>query len=158
MIDYKFRGRSTHSLDDKGRLIVPARFREVFKAKYNDDRFILTNLRQCLVAYPWDEWRIIEDTATSVADIDENVKAFLRFFISGAVEISSDRQGRVLIPPSLREYAGLEKEIILAGLGKTFEIWDKARWDEEMEKTRTNFGQISKDVAQIWPKSGLHIV
>lgn len=149
-----FRGRSTHNLDDKGRLIIPSRFREVFRARYNDERFILTNLRQCLVAYPWEEWRIIEDKAAAVSDIDESVKAFLRFFISGAVEVTLDRQARVLIPPSLREYAGLEKEIVLVGLVKNFEIWDKSLWDQELEKTRSNYDQITKNIVPLWPKVG----
>ncbi len=143
-----FRGRSAHSLDSKGRIIIPARFREVLKARY-DDGLVVTNLHRCLVAYPFEEWRLIENKAASLSDIDENVKAFLRIFISGAVECPLDRQGRVLIPPSLREYASLEKEVILAGMLKNFEIWDKALWDEEIKKSRDNYQQLTVTLAQI---------
>ena len=143
-----FRGRSTHTLDSKGRLIIPARFREVLRAGY-DDRLIITNLHRCLVAYPFEEWRLIENKTASLSAIDENVKAFLRLFISGAVECPLDRQGRVLIPPSLREYADLNKEIVLAGMLKNFEIWDKALWDEEINKSRENYPQLSATLAQI---------
>ncbi|MFH1146811.1 MAG: division/cell wall cluster transcriptional repressor MraZ [Pseudomonadota bacterium] len=142
-----FRGRSTHALDDKGRIIIPARFRDVLKAQY-DDRLVITNLRLCLVAYPFEEWRSIEDKAASLSDIDEHVKAFLRLIISGAIECPVDRQGRVLVPPSLREYARLEKEIVLVGMLKHFEIWDKSLWDEEMQRSRDNYTQISAYMAQ----------
>ncbi len=143
-----FRGRSSHSLDDKGRIIIPSRFREVLKAKY-DDRLVVTNGQHCLVAYPFEEWRLIENKVASLSDIDENVQAFLRLFISGAVESPLDRQGRFLIPPSLREYASLDKEIILAGLVKKFEIWDKTLWDEEIAKARNNYQQLSTTLSQI---------
>lgn len=143
-----FRGRSTHSLDSKGRLIIPARFREVLKAEY-DHRLIVTNLHHCLAAYPFERWCLIEDKVAALSDIDETVKSFLRLVISGAVECPLDRQGRILIPPSLREYAGLQKEIVLAGMLKNFEIWDKALWDEEIKKSQDNYPQTSVTLAQI---------
>lgn len=142
-----FRGRSTHNLDDKGRLIIPARFREVLKAQH-DDRLVITNLRRCLVAYPFEEWRSIENKAASLSDVDEHIKAFLRLIISGAAECPVDRQGRVLVPPSLREYARLEKEIVLVGMLKHFEIWDKSLWDEELKRSRDNYAEISAYMSQ----------
>ncbi len=143
-----FRGRSTHSLDDKGRVMIPTRFREVLKAQY-DDRLVITNRHSCLVAYPFEEWRLFENKAADLSDINEDVKAFLRLYVSGAVECPVDRQGRVLIPPSLREYASLGKEIVLAGMLKNFEIWDKSLWDEELNRARANYPHLSVNLP--WP-------
>ena len=97
-----FRGRSIHTLDAKGRIRIPTRFRDILKTRY-EDRFVITNLDRCLVAYPLQEWEIIEEKLGSLSLVRQDVKAFQRFFISGATECSFDKQGRVLIPQTLRE-------------------------------------------------------
>jgi MraZ protein len=143
-----FRGRSAHTLDAKGRIRIPSRFRETLKTLY-DDRFIITNLDRCLIAYPLQEWEKIEERMGELSFVRQDVKAFQRFFISGATECNFDKQGRVLIPQTLREHACLEREAILAGMVKSFEIWSKPLWDEEIKIYHENYGQITETLADL---------
>ena len=141
-----FRGRYEHTIDAKGRVSIPAKFRELLAEK-KDDRLILTNFDRCLVAYPYEEWRTLEERASSLSMVKKEVKAFQRFFISGATECPIDRLGRILIPPTLREYARLEKNVVFTGMLKKFEIWSKERWLEEIKSSEENFEDISEAVA-----------
>jgi MraZ protein len=143
-----FRGRSVHTLDAKGRVRIPSRFREILKTQF-DDRFIITNLDRCLIAYPLREWEKIEEKLGDLSFVRQDVKAFQRFFISGATECNFDKQGRVLIPQTLREHACLERETVLAGMVKSFEIWSKPLWDEEIKRSHENFGQITSTLAEL---------
>ena len=143
-----FRGRSVHTLDAKGRVRIPSRFREILKTQF-DDRFIITNLDRCLIAYPLREWEKIEEKLGDLSFVRQDVKAFQRFFISGATECNFDKQGRVLIPQTLREHACLERETVLAGMVKSFEIWSKPLWDEEIKRSHENFGQITATLAEL---------
>ena len=132
-----FRGRYDHTIDLKGRVSIPVKFREVLKEIY-DERLIITNLDGCLVAYPYDEWLTIEEKVSSKSMVRKDVKSFKRFFISAATECSIDKQGRVLIPPTLREYAKLEKDIVFVGMTKMIEIWRKENWEEEITLAEAN--------------------
>lgn len=141
-----FRGRFFHTLDAKGRVSIPAKFRELLTEKY-DDRLILTNFDRCLVAYPYEEWRVLEEKVSSLSMVKKEVKSFQRFFISGAVECPIDKLGRILVPPSLRDYAKLEKNVIFAGMLQKFEIWSEDRWNEEIQRTEANFEGVSEVLA-----------
>ena len=143
-----FRGRSIHTLDAKGRIRIPTRFRDILKTRY-EDRFVITNLDRCLVAYPLQEWEIIEERLGSLSLVRQDVKAFQRFFISGASECNFDKQGRVLIPQTLREHASLEREVVLAGMLRSFEIWSKDYWDQEIKTAHDNFSQITSTLAEL---------
>ena len=123
-----FRGRYLHQIDVKGRLSVPSRFREILVSNF-DDRLILTNLDQCLWAYPVPEWQELERKVGALPQFMEEIKALQRVFISAAVECPIDRQGRILIPPTLREYAGLDRDVVVVGMTKRFEIWAGERWE-----------------------------
>jgi MraZ protein len=141
-----FRGRFEHTIDGKGRVSIPAKFRELLVEKY-DDRLILTNFDRCLVAYPFEEWQVLEEKVSSLSMIKKEVKAFQRFFISGAAEVPIDKLGRILVPPTLREYAHLERNVVFAGLGKKFELWSKERWQEEIKRSQEDFEGISEALA-----------
>ncbi|MBM2839353.1 MAG: MraZ protein [Deltaproteobacteria bacterium] len=141
-----FRGQYEHTIDPKGRVSVPSKFREVLAAK-GDGRLVITPFENHLMAYPFDEWRTFEDRMASLSFVKEEEAAFVRYLISGAVDCDVDKQGRVLIPPTLRESAGLEVEVVLAGVLKKFEIWDKKRWTDERKKTLENFGSIKGALA-----------
>ena len=125
-----FRGSSYHTLDAKGRLIIPARFREVIRADGHDS-VVVSRMDRCLLAYPFEEWQQLETRIMSQVDKSENMRRFRRVFIGGAHECNCDKQDRILIPPTLREYAGLDKEIVLVGVLDHFEIWSREGWDSE---------------------------
>ena len=130
-----FRGRFAHTIDPKGRTSIPSKFREVLAANY-DERLIITNFDGCLWAYPVAEWQIIENKVAALPQFKEEVKALQRIFISAATECPVDKQGRILVPPTLRDYAGLKKEIILVGMTKRIEIWSKENWNTVFEKSQ----------------------
>jgi MraZ protein len=137
-----FRGRSKHFLDAKGRLAIPARFREILQNK-SANILVLTNHDNCLWAFAQDEWKTIEENAARMPQLDHAVNTYLRYFISGAQECFV-KQGRITIPPDLREISGLKKEVVLVGGLKLFEIWDRERWEEEFERAKRNFPQVSQ--------------
>lgn len=143
-----FRGRFEHTIDSKGRVSIPAKFREVLGEKYSD-RLILTNFDRCLVVYPYEEWRVLEERVSSLSIVKKEVKSFQRFFISGAAECQIDKLGRILIPPTLRDYAKLERDVVFAGMLKNFEIWAKECFLEEIKRTEENFDGMGEALANL---------
>jgi MraZ protein len=143
-----FRGRSNHLIDSKGRVSVPARFRDLIKSN-GDPRLIVTNSDRCLAVYPLKEWQEIEEKVGQLSLVDPDIRSYKRFFISGACECGLDSQSRILIPPTLREHAGLEKEVILAGQLKYFEIWDKVKFEEELTKSKNNLPVLEDKLASL---------
>lgn len=120
-----FMGEYNHTIDAKGRLIVPSKFRE----KLGDEFVVTKGLDDCLFVYPMDEWEHIEEAFRKVPLTNKKARDFVRFFFAGAASCEVDKQGRILLPPSLRAYAGLEKEIVSAGVLNRVEIWDKEKWE-----------------------------
>jgi len=143
-----FRGRHEHTIDPKGRVSIPAKFREVLGKKY-DDRLVITNFDRCLVAYPYEEWIHLEEKASSLSMVKKEARSFLRFFYSSAIECTLDKQGRILIPQTLREYADLNKDVVLVGQLRKIEIWSKKRWNEEIVKAHEDFDQISDVLSEL---------
>jgi MraZ protein len=125
-----FRGSSFHTIDAKGRIIVPARFRDVFHSG-GSDGLMITGMDQCLFGYTFDEWSRIEKRILSLAEKSDTMRRFRRVFIGGAFACTMDKQERILIPQSLRAYSALDKEIVLVGVLDHFEIWSKENWDKE---------------------------
>ncbi len=128
-----FIGTVEHTMDNKGRVSIPAKFRETLIKKF-DERLIITRGDEALDAYPVKIWQEFTDKVMALPQMRKDIIAFLRFYMGGAEECSIDRQGRILIPPALREYAGLNKDVVFVGISKRFEIWDKKRWDESYRK------------------------
>lgn len=137
-----FRGQFEHAIDAKGRTSLPARFRDVLVAS-SEQLLILTPalFDPCLQAHPLSAWEELEAKIAALPQFDPNVVAFRRRYVSAAVECELDKSGRILVPPSLREHAGLSKDVLWAGMGRTAELWDRERFlaakqmgSEETEK------------------------
>ena len=142
-----FEGRSKHSLDEKGRLAIPARFREILKKRAGTS-LVVTNHNNCLVAFARDDWQKIKEKAVNLPLFDPAANIYMRYFISGAIECPL-KQGRILIPSNLRELAGLNKEVMLVGSLTRFEIWDKNKWEEEFERDKETFPGISQSLTDM---------
>ena len=146
-----FRGQFVHSVDAKGRISLPARFRDVLLAD-KDARFVLTPalFDPCLHLYPMAAWEEFEQKVAGLPSLDPNAVRFRRMYVSAAVECELDKAGRVLVPPHLRERAELDKsEALWAGMGRILELWSRSRWDAaltmssgEMDSFRLAMEQI----------------
>ena len=138
-------GEYNHTIDAKGRLIVPAKFREVL-----GDEFVVTKgLDNCLFVYPNDEWQKFEEKLQTLPLTNKNARQFTRFFLAGAASVEVDKQGRILLPSVLREFAGLEKDVVLVGVASRIEIWSKDRWlqsistyDDDMDEVAANMESL----------------
>lgn len=137
-----FMGEFQHTIDGKGRLIVPARFREAL-----GDRFVATKgLDNCLFVYPLDEWQALEQKLKSLPFTRADARAFVRFFFSGASECEIDKQGRILLPANLREYAKLEKDVVVLGVSNRVEIWSAEEWAQYSSKAEATYEEIAEKI------------
>lgn len=119
-------GEYNHTIDAKGRLIIPSKFRETL-----GDEFVVTKgLDGCLFVYDNKEWSAFEEKLKSLPLTNKDARQFVRFFLAGATLAEVDKQGRILVPANLREFAGLEKEVVLVGVASRVEIWSKTRWED----------------------------
>jgi len=135
-----FMGEYSHALDEKGRLIIPARLREELGS-----RFIMTKgLDGCLFLYPLSEWSKLEERLKSLPLTNPNARAFARLFLAGAQDVEVDRQFRVTIPPRLREYAGVLKDIVLVGVSNRVELWAEARWAEYQAQAQSTYEEVAE--------------
>jgi MraZ protein len=125
-----FRGTSFHTIDSKGRIIIPARFRD-FIRNSGIDGIMISTMDSALFAYTFEEWNKIESKILSLVEKSPSMRRFRRLFVGGAFECSIDKQDRFLIPPSLRQDACLEKEIVLIGVLDHFEIWSRDNYEKE---------------------------
>ena len=137
-----FRGRYEHTVTNNGRVSIPSRFREVCRDKYGEETFVITNFDKCLVAYPMKEWNEIENKVSELPQFRQDVTAFMRYLMGGAVDCPIDSQGRVLIPQSLRNHANIQKEVVMIGMLKKIEIWAKETWDEQ--ESKSSYEQFKK--------------
>jgi MraZ protein len=145
-----FRGCSFHTIDSKGRIIIPARFRDDLKDG-GGDGVMVSRMDQSLFAYTFEEWNKIEAKILAMAEKSEAMRRFRRVFIGGAFECLCDKQGRVLIPPSLRQYAEIEREIVLVGVLDHFEIWSRENWENEnkLMEEEMNKEEVRNEVAKL---------
>lgn len=138
-------GEYDHSLDAKGRLIMPAKLREDMGDKF----IITTGLDGCLFGFSMSEWKKFEEKLKTLPITNKNARNFVRFFLSGATECELDKQGRFLISVKLREVASLEKDITIIGAGTRIEIWDKAKWQEHNNEENLSIAEIEKNMEEL---------
>ena len=138
-------GEYEHSLDAKGRLIMPAKLREDI-----GEKFIVTKgLDGCLFGFSQTEWNNFEDKLKTLPLTNKNARDFVRFFLSGATECEIDKQGRFLIASNLREYAGMEKEIAIIGVGTRIEIWNKDKWKKYNSDENISADEIAENMTML---------
>ena len=138
-------GEYEHSLDAKGRLIMPAKLREDI-----GEKFIVTKgLDGCLFGFSQTEWTNFEEKLKTLPLTNKNARDFVRFFLSGATECEIDKQGRFLIASNLREYANMEKEIAIIGVGTRIEIWDKEKWKSYNSDENISADEIAENMTML---------
>ena len=140
-----FMGEYLHTIDNKGRLIFPAKFRDEL-----GELFIATKgLDNCLFVYTRSEWAILEEKLKKLPLAKPEARAFIRFFFSGAAELECDKQGRVLLPTNLREHARLDKDVVVIGVSTRIEVWNKDAWDEYNQKVSPTVAEIAENLADL---------
>lgn len=140
-----FIGEYQHTLDDKGRIIIPSKFREEL-----GEAFVMTKgLDNCLFVYPKPEWIILEEKLKALPLTNRDARAFVRFFFSGASECALDKQGRVLVPPNLREHSKLDKDAVVIGVSTRMEIWSKDEWDTYNDDDNLSYDSIAENMAAL---------
>ena len=140
-----FMGEYQHSLDAKGRLIIPVKFRD----ELGESGVITRGLDSCLFLFPQDEWRVLEAKLKSLPLTKADARQFVRFFFSGATEVELDKQGRIIVPQNLREYGQLDKEATIIGVSNRVEIWSRTRWDSYMDEAENSYEIIAENIVEL---------
>ena len=140
-----FIGEYAHNLDDKGRLAIPVKFRR----DLSKGAVVTRGLDNCLFLYTKTEWEKLAEKLATLPFSQSNSRAFSRLMLAGAMEVEIDKQGRVVLPEYLREFAGLKKNVVLAGLYNRAEIWDEAKWKAYKTTTETNSNEIAEKMAEL---------
>ncbi len=137
-----FMGEYRHNVDEKGRMIVPSKFRDELGSSF----VVTRGLDRCLFVYPLEEWKKLEDQLKSLPFTKKKTRGRTRFFFSGAAECELDKQGRVNIAAPLRDYAKLEKECVIIGVSNRVEVWSKSNWEEYFTESEESFSEIAENI------------
>lgn len=140
-----FLGEFEHTIDDKGRVAVPARFRE----EVREGLVVTRGFDHCLQVFPRPTWQTLAQRISALSLGNPEVRNLRRLLFSGAAEVDIDRQGRILIPQNLREYAGLVEQVVIAGLDTYFEIWNQERWQQVLETLDTSGSSLAEQLAAL---------
>ena len=140
-----FMGQYNHNLDAKGRLIVPAKLREPL----GDHAFVTKGLDGCLFVYTEADWKVFEEKLGKLPITSPDARQFARFFLAGAADCEFDKQGRILLPQVLRDYAGLEKSVVLVGVASRIEIWSEQRWNEREAVYNQNMDEVAVNLGNL---------
>ena len=135
-----FMSEYNHTIDAKGRLIIPSKFREVLGEEF----VVSKGMDGCLFVYANDDWTEFEQKLTALPLINKDARKFARFFLAGAAQVELDKQGRILLPATLREFAELEKDVVLVGVGSRIEIWNKAKYEDMMAQVTERLAHFAK--------------
>ncbi len=143
-----FRGRFEYSIDDKGRVKVPPKFKDILKDK-NINTLVMTIFDDCIYVYPQDVWEKLEEKAVNLPLTNKAARRFKRMFFSSAQDVNIDRQGRVLVPHVLRDDAEIEKDVVILGNLDHIEIWSKEKWEEEFEALRESEEELASQIEEL---------
>ena len=144
-----FYGEFSHSIDRKGRLIMPAKFRETAKANFIEKFFLTRGLDKCLFMFSEEEWRSQENKFKALSFTKQQARTFNRLYFSGAVEIIPDKQGRILLPQYLKDFAEIKKEVLVVGVSNRIEIWAKDAWNDFYRNSRQSFEEIAEKLMDV---------
>jgi MraZ protein len=136
-----FRGSFEHTVDSKGRVSVPSRFRDIIADRYDGSLVLAMDYDKCLAVYPLEEWEKLEEKIRSLPTMKKEVKDFMRFLLASATECELDKQGRVLIPAAHRDHAGITKNVMLVGIIDKIEIWDAKAWEARNSQNGDKIGE-----------------
>ncbi|MCX5714117.1 MAG: division/cell wall cluster transcriptional repressor MraZ [Candidatus Omnitrophica bacterium] len=137
-------GEYLHTIDRKGRLILPAKFREVAKANFIEKFYLTRGLDKCLFMFSEEEWRSQESKFKNLSFTKHEARTFNRLFFSGAMELAADRQGRILLAQYLKDYAEIKKDVLIVGVSNRIEIWAREKWQEYYGTWRPSFEEIAE--------------
>ena len=143
-----FYGEYLHTIDRKGRLILPAKFREACKAHFVEKFFVTRGLDKCLFMFAEEEWRSQETKFKAISFTKQQARAFNRLYFSGAVEVVPDKQGRILIPQYLKDFAEIKKDVMIVGVSNRAEIWAKDKWQEFYGTSKQSFEEIAEKLME----------
>jgi len=143
-----FYGEYKHAIDRKGRIIIPSRFRDALKESYTEKLYVTRGLDSCLFLFTQEEWRAQENKFKSMSFTKAQHRKFNRLYFSGAVEITVDKQGRILIPNYLKQYANIKKDVMLIGVSNRVEIWSAETWHEYYKTSRDSFEEIAENLME----------
>ncbi|MFO7606293.1 MAG: division/cell wall cluster transcriptional repressor MraZ [Desulfurivibrionaceae bacterium] len=146
---HNFRGRSEHNLDDKGRLNIPTRFRDVLRRQYKDNLLMVSPWQNCLKAYPMAQWEKLELNLLDTSKKQPEIIKMVRYIVGGVVECPLDKQGRILLPGKMRTDCGVDREILVSGMISYFEIWDKKTWETENQPSAEDFRSFELNLLEI---------
>jgi MraZ protein len=139
-----FYGEYEHWLDNKGRVIIPSKFREIFKEHYVEKFFITRGLDQCLFVFTEESWKLQEKKFRELPFTQSEARKFNRLYFSGACEVICDKQGRVLVPDYLKTYAEIKEACVIIGVSDRIEIWAKEKWTEFFDQNKGNFENLAE--------------
>jgi MraZ protein len=139
-----FYGEYEHSIDRKGRLILPAKFREVARTHFIERFFVTRGLDKCLFMFSEEEWRTQENKFKAMPFTQQQARTFNRLYFSGAVDVIADKQGRILVPQYLKDFAGIKKDVVIVGVSNRVEIWSKDTWYEFYGNSQASFEEIAE--------------
>ncbi len=139
-----FYGEYGHSLDNKGRVIIPAKFREIFKEHYAEKFYLTRGLDQCLFVFTEENWKIQEKKFREMPFTKGESRKFNRLFFSGACDVVCDKQGRILIPDYLKGYAEIKEDVMIIGVSDRIEIWSKEKWAQFFDDNKNQFEDLAE--------------
>ena len=144
-----FYGEFQHSIDRKGRLILPAKFRETAKNQFVEKFFVTRGLDKCLFIFAEEEWRSQENKFKALSFTKQQSRIFNRLLFSGAQEITFDKQGRVLLPQYLKDFAGIKKDVMIVGVSNRIEVWAADLWNDFYTNSRQSFEEIAEKLMDV---------